>query len=134
MRTWVVIASVVLVLGGIVLIPLVADTPSDAREIVLVARGMSFYNPSSPGLANPVIRVAPGENIRFVLQNEDSGIRHDLAVPDWQARIGELKSGSIGSTMARVPLEPGQTTYVCALHGVMMKGTIEVTNRIADEQ
>lgn len=127
-RTWFVFGAVLVVLGGIVLIPLIADTPAKPRDIVLIARGMAFYSPSSPDAANPVIRVAPGEKVRFVLQNEDQGIRHDLTVPDWDARIGELESGASGSTVTRVPREAGQTTYVCALHGVMMKGMIDVLN------
>jgi hypothetical protein len=128
-RTWLVFGGALVVLGGIVLIPLIADAPAEPREIVLIARGISFYSPSNPGVANPVIRVAPGEKVRLVLQNEDEGIRHDLTVPDWDAEIGALESGASGSIVTRVPRETGQTTYVCALHGVMMKGTIQVEKR-----
>jgi plastocyanin len=117
--------GVVMVLTTVVLVPLMAGWNSTAREVVLVAREMSFWLPGQAS-ENPVIRVAKGETIQLVLQNDDEGIKHDLAVPEWGVSVDARPSGARGAVRLQVPNEPGRVEYVCKRHGVMMKGIIEV--------
>jgi heme/copper-type cytochrome/quinol oxidase subunit 2 len=117
--------GVVTVLSTVVLVPLLAGGNSTARKVVVVARDMSFRLPGQAA-ENPVIRVEKGETIQLVLQNDDDGIKHDLAVPEWGVSVDELPSGTSSVVSVRVPDKPGRVEYICKRHGVMMKGIIEV--------
>lgn len=126
MRRWVLIGvDIVTLLSTVVLVPLLAGGNSTAREVVLVARDMSFRLPGQ-ATENPVIRVDRGETIQLVLQNDDDGIEHDLSVPEWGVSVDGLPSGTSGVVNVRVPDKPGRVEYICKRHGVMMKGIIEV--------
>lgn len=113
-------------LGGIALLPLLASDGPAPREVVIVARGMSFHVPADAERPNPTIRVEPGEELRFVFRNEDAGFEHDFNVSDWGLSIAPLRSGTSSAAVVRAPEQPGRADYVCTLHAVMMKGTIEV--------
>jgi hypothetical protein len=117
-----------MVLGSIVLVPLLARSEMAPRELVFVARDMAFHVPGQTP-ENPVVRVFEGEALRVVLQNDDEGIKHDLAVPEWGLTVDALRSGSAGAATVRVPDEPGRVEYICKRHGALMKGTIEVVSR-----
>ena len=117
--------GLVALLGTGVLVPLLAGENAKAREVVLIARDMSFRVPGQPE-DNPVIRVDSGETIRLVLQNDDDGIHHDLSVPEWGVGVAALPSGTRGIVDVRVPDKPGRVDYICKRHGVMMKGIIEI--------
>lgn len=117
--------GVATVLSTMVLVPLLARGMFTPREVVLVARDMSFREPGQPR-ENPVIRVNKGETIQLVLRNDDDGIRHDLAVPAWGVSVEALPGGASAAARVRVPDEPGRVEYICRRHGVMMKGIIEV--------
>lgn len=117
--------GVVTVLSTVVLVPLLAGGNSTVREVILVAQGMSFRSPGQTA-ENPVIHVDKGETIQLVLQNDDEGIKHDLAVPEWGVSVDALPSGAKGAVSVRVPDKPGRVEYICKRHGVMMKGIIEV--------
>jgi len=117
--------GVVTVLSTVVLVPLLARGRSTAREVVLVARDMSFRVPGQAA-DNPVIRVEKGETMQLVRQNDDDGIKHDLAVPEWGVSVDALPSGTSSVVSVRVPDKPGRVEYICKRHGVMMKGIIEV--------
>jgi heme/copper-type cytochrome/quinol oxidase subunit 2 len=117
--------GVVMVLSTVVLVPLLAGGNSTVRKVVVVARDMSFRLPGQAA-ENPVIRVEKGETIQLVLQNDDDGIKHDLAVPEWGVSVDELPSGTSSVVSVRVPDKPGRVEYICKRHGVMMKGIVEV--------
>jgi hypothetical protein len=116
--------GVLIVLGTVVLVPLLAGG-KPARQVVLVAREMSFRLPGQ-ATENPVVHVGRGETIQLILQNDDEGIDHDLSVPEWGVRVDGLAGGTRGVINVRVPDKPGRVEYVCTRHGVMMKGIIEI--------
>ena len=104
------------------------DGPRDVvpREVVIVARNMSFYNEDGTR-SNPTVRVKVGERVRITLVNEDAGFDHDLAIPAWS--VGTPISRGVGRTSAvfQAPDKPGRTDYVCSKHVSMMAGQIEVS-------
>ena len=115
-----------LALGGILaLLPLGARS-LEPREVVVIARQMSFYV-AEGATANPIIQVAPGERIRITLVNADPGFDHDFAVTAWDVRTPVLHGEGRTSLVIQAPARPGKATYVCSLHDSMMKGIIEVT-------
>jgi plastocyanin len=124
MRLMAVIAVVLAVGGLVTLLPLVAGSV-EPREILVVARQMSFYVGDGQ-TENPTIQVRPGERIRITLVNRDPGFDHDFAVPAWDVSTPVLRSDGRNSVVVQVPDTPGTTTYVCSRHSSMMKGTIEV--------
>jgi hypothetical protein len=118
-------AAAFAVLGLGALMPLVANPRPEPREIVLVARDMAFYLEGSDA-PNPTLLLAPGEEVRVVIKNEDPGITHDFAVASLGASIDPLVSGRSGSLRLRAPATPGRHEYVCRPHAQMMKGVIVV--------
>ena len=121
-----IVATLVAVLGVAVGATLAVRPDSGPREIVLVARGMSFYvnGDSSP---NPTISVRPGEHVRFVLRNEAPGLTHDLSIPALNLSVEPIQSGASRSVSVLVPHRPGAFFYVCRPHSQMMKGALTIS-------
>jgi hypothetical protein len=117
--------AVLLALGGIVAV-LPSMARSAEREIVVVAREMSFFV-GQGGIPNPTIRLSPGERVRITLISADPGFDHDFVVGAWNVRTPMLRGVGRASIVVQAPDEPGTSVeYVCSAHAVMMRGTIEV--------
>ncbi len=101
----------------------------EPRQVTLLARGMAFYLPGD-ATPNPRLVVERGEEVRFVLRNEDRGMPHDLEVPeaggDRKATREVRGIGDTASLAFRAPETPGDYEYVCTLHSRMMRGVMEV--------
>lgn len=100
-------------------------TKGQSREIVLVAKNMSFYleGDSTP---NPELAVKPGEPLRIVLKNEDRGMIHDFAVPGIHAATDAIGWNEQVVVTFDAPEKPGTYEYICRPHLLMMKGTLHV--------
>ena len=107
------------------LLPLVADAIDAPREIVLVARDMTFYL-EGQAQPNPTIRVTAGEEVRVVLRNEEAGIIHDFTVEPWRVAVAPLSGNETGTVVFPRARRPGRYPYVCTPHSEMMRGIIEV--------
>jgi plastocyanin len=128
------LASILLALAvaiGVVLTVQAAVRPQlrTARTVTLVARDMAFYLPGDP-TPNPRLSVARGEEVRFVLRNDDRGIPHDLALPlengEWRSTRQVRGAGESAGLTFRAPQLRGEHEYVCTLHSRMMRGVLEV--------
>jgi plastocyanin len=118
-------AAAFAVIGLGALMPLVATPRAEPREIVLVARDMAFYLEGSD-TPNPTLTLAPGEEVRVVVRNQDPGFAHDFAVRSLGASIEPLAGGASGTLRLRAPASPGRHEYVCRPHAQMMRGIIDV--------
>ena len=98
-----------------------------SREIVLVARGMSFVLPERPDEPNPLLSLRAGERVRLVLRNEAPGLLHDIRIPAWNVQVDQIRAGETADVTFTVPGEVGRTEYRCQPHGELMKGMVEVT-------
>ena len=107
---------------GVIALPALGSGP---REIRMVARDMTFYldGESDP---NPTLRLRAGETVRLVLRNEDAGMRHDFAIPDWKTATSRIESGDETTVTFRAPDGPSEGTYRCRPHAAIMRGTIVV--------
>lgn len=103
----------------------VAHSANAPREIVLVARDMSFYLDGA-GAENPTLRLKAGEDIRLVLRNEEPGVTHDVVVSAWKVATRRLQARERDAVVFRVPDVPGRYEYLCNPHASMMRGIIEV--------
>jgi plastocyanin len=103
-----------------------ASDQGPTREIVLVARGMSFVD-GRGDVANPDISLKAGERVRVVLKNEAPGLLHDFEIPAWNVAMDQLRDGESGEVTFRVPDTPGRFEYRCRPHSAMMSGFVEVT-------
>lgn len=100
-------------------------TSSGPREIRLVARDMNFYIEGQVD-PNPTLRLRAGETVRLVLLNQDEGMRHDFAIPGWDAATRRIESGEEASVTFRAPDRAASQIYQCRPHGAIMRGTILV--------
>jgi len=96
---------------------------SPAREIRIVARGMTFYLDGGTE-PNPVLRVRRGEYVRLVFRNEDAGMKHDFTVPDWGVETKALSGRGETSISFRVPEAARAGIYACTPHSTSMRGTL----------
>lgn len=118
----------VLGLGGLLaLLPLGART-LEPREVVIIARQMSFYS-GDGATANPTIQVSPGERVRITLVGADPGVDHDFAVTAWGVQTALVRGVGRTSIVIQAPDTPGEFTYLCSLHASMMTGSIQVSAR-----
>jgi plastocyanin len=131
-HTWVRrgLLTTVLIVAAIVAIqwfPAAAGTrqPGTTRELVLVVRDMTFYL-QGDDTPNPTLRFAPGERVRVLLRNEESGITHNFVIGDWGVQTRELRGAGTDRVEFRVPGDGGTHRYHCTPHAAMMSGLIEV--------
>ena len=100
--------------------------PDPTRDVLFIARDMAFYTGGSKAV-NPVIQLRTGEEVRLVFRNDDEGIRHTLAIQDWNVLLELPKGEREVSMVVRVPDRTGRHWYVCEPHRSMMVGIVEVT-------
>jgi plastocyanin len=119
------VGAVVLALavGGVVLAKVSA--PSDAREIQLVAKDMTYFVAES-ATSNPTLRLRRGEKVRLVLTNDDPGYSHNLVAPVLGVSTPLIQQGRSQSVEFRVPDVAGVFPYECGPHSEMMRGTIAI--------
>jgi plastocyanin len=112
---------------GLAVLAALGCRTAPAREVTLVARGMTFELPEQPDAPNPVVRLRAGERVRLVLKNEAAGLVHDLVIPDWKVSLDAVAAGETASTTFTVPAETGPVAYRCQPHAAMMSGVFDVT-------
>ena len=103
-----------------------AAAKPDARTVSLVARDMAFYV-AGDATPNPTLYASPGEALRLELRNADTGMAHDVALPqlDRASRVIQA-AGETAALELRAPSEPGDYEYVCTMHARMMRGVLTV--------
>ncbi len=121
------LAGVLAMLLGALAALAVASNATPDREITLVAKDMRFYVRGSD-VPNPTLHLRAGETVRLVLVNEERGMLHDVAVPDLRFALEPIKGGdgARASGLLEVPPRPGRHQYVCTMHALTMKGSLEV--------
>ena len=97
------------------------------REVVILARGMTFVLADEPTVPNPVIVFRAGERVRVVLKNEAPGLLHDFQIPAWRVQVTQIRAGETADVTFTVPEQAGRYGYLCGPHGELMKGVVEVT-------
>jgi plastocyanin len=105
---------------------IVGCTRSGPREVLIVARGMTFTLPSNPSAANPTIRLAAGDQVKLTLRNDAPGLMHDFRIPAWKIQTDQIRAGDSTSVTFTVPSASGRVEYHCGPHATMMRGVIEV--------
>jgi len=100
-------------------------TAASPREIHLVVKDMTYFveGQDSP---NPTLHASPGERIRLVLKNTDSGMSHDFTIQGWKVHTRVLKGKGEDAVQFTVPDARGSHVYNCTPHSKMMTGTIVV--------
>ena len=97
------------------------------RELVLIARGMSFVLEDQPGVINPTIALRTGQRVHLVLRNEAPGLLHDVSIPAFDIDVEPARAGESREVTFIVPDVPGRHEYHCRPHSQWMKGVIDVT-------
>lgn len=95
---------------------------ADVRTIEVVAQSMVFDGD------NPTFWVRPGERVAFRLVNLDTGMKHDLAIPELDAATPKLVEGESATLLVTFPKDSvgKRYLYLCTLHPLSMRGWIEV--------
>lgn len=111
---------------GLVVVAGCSPHPGPTRDVVVVARGMTFVLEDAPDTPNPVIALRAGERVRLVLKNEAPGLLHDMVIPDLGVEIEQMRAGESRELTFIVPANTGRHEYRCRPHADMMRGFIEV--------
>ena len=122
-RTLFVTVAAAIGLAVVALLPLIADPRPQAREIILVARDMTFFLEGDP-TPNPVLHFKAGEMVRVVLRNEERGVTHDFAVKAWNVALEPIRGEGARSVEFQVPDRTGSQDYLCTPHSAMMRGQV----------
>lgn len=110
-----------LVALGVVLTSTACGGGPGDREVRLTARGARF----EPAY----VEAAPGETLRFVLDNQDPGVAHNLHIeagPSGVFRTEPAQGPGVQELKVRVE-RPGRYMYWCDAHVTTMRGTLVVT-------
>jgi len=99
---------------------------AEPREIVLVARAMTFVDESDPARPNPGLVVRRGERVRLVIVNRDPGSRHNLSIEELGLRSRTLVAGESDAVEFTAPSRRTMLAYSCSFHAQMMRGAIVV--------
>ena len=124
-RVPIVVLTSVVAVAAVFLPGLVASRPP-ARELVVVARSMTYYVNGAP-TPNPELQFVPGEQVHLVFRNEDKGMLHDFRIASWRVATGLVEGGSERSIEFTVPEGrdvPATATYNCTPHAAMMSGGV----------
>jgi plastocyanin len=89
------------------------------REVVLEARNVAFDG------SNPTLRFEPGERVRFVVRNTDSGVLHSITLPGIDARVHHVRYGEQVAFEVTMP-RSGAFDYTCPQHAPKMQGRIVI--------
>ena len=123
------VAAVVGAMLAVVVLTRVAArvSPDDpaVHEIRLVVRDMAYYVGDDPEI-NPTLRVRAGERVRVILTNDDAGMSHDFAIPDWEVAARLLAGKGSDTVEFTAPAAHSASTYRCTPHSATMRGTIVV--------
>jgi plastocyanin len=103
-----------------------ASPPGRIREIVLIARGMTFVLDGRPDDTNPTLTMRAGETVQVVLRNEAPGLLHDFAIPAWNVFTEAIRAGQSTDITFRVPDTTGRVEYQCRPHAQLMNGFVDV--------
>lgn len=98
------------------------------REIVVVAKGMTFTVPSDSDTSNPLIRLHAGERVTLTLRNEAPGLIHNIEIPAWNVKTDLIRAHETVSVTFDVPVTPGRVEYTCRPHSELMQGFVEVAS------
>jgi plastocyanin len=123
-RLKILLTTMVMIGAAAMLLPLLAES-REPREVVIVARQMTFYAAGSD-VPNPTLYMEPGERLRVTFVNDDAGVSHDFAIKTWSTGTSILRGKGRTSIVIQAPERAGTAEYVCSLHGSMMSGRIHV--------
>jgi plastocyanin len=98
---------------------------AEQRTIHLVVKDMTFYvdGDTTP---NPTLYARPGERVRLIVRNTQSGMSHDFTIDSWKVHTRVLKGVDEDTIEFTVPETRGSSAYHCTPHAAMMNGTIVV--------
>ena len=99
------------------------------REVLVVARGVTFTVPSDSRAANPRITLAPGERVQITLRSEAPGLIHDFQIPAWNVKTEQVRGGESTSVVFVAPETEQRAEYVSGPHAETLRGVIEVKAR-----
>jgi heme/copper-type cytochrome/quinol oxidase subunit 2 len=96
------------------------------RELVVVARGVTFVVPADSAKPNPRITLTPGERVHVTLRSEAPGLIHDFQIPAWNVKTDRVRGGESTSVSFVAPEKEERAQYLSSPHAATMHGIIEV--------
>jgi plastocyanin len=97
-----------------------------AREVVLIAKDVSFHKAGETGQANPAIHLKKGETVKLTLMNQEPGqVLHCFSIGGLGVKTSRNLAAGESETLTFKPGEKGIFSYACLMHP-MMAGKIVV--------
>ena len=96
----------------------VAEGPADpVTELTITSKGTDFDIEH--------FKVPVGEEITITYDNQDDGISHNWNLKGVDGAKTDLERGPNEKSVSFTIDEPGEYDYVCDVHPVQMKGTVD---------
>jgi hypothetical protein len=122
--------AVLVLVAAALLLPRIASTRENTsaagtRDLLIVAHGMTYYVDDGDA-PNPSLQFKAGERIRLTFRNEDAGMEHDFAIPEWGVTTKRVDGKGQDVITFEVPTRAASGRYACTPHSEMMNGQVRV--------
>jgi heme/copper-type cytochrome/quinol oxidase subunit 2 len=95
-------------------------TPARPREIVLLARDVSFWVVDRPQEPNPSLRLVRGQPVKLILRNDEpEKILHCFTIGGLDVKSSRDLAAGESETLVFTPNQSGTFTYACLMHPLM---------------
>jgi plastocyanin len=99
---------------------------ASAREVVLIAKDVSFHKAGETDVVNPTIHLKKGETVKLTLVNQEPGqVLHCFSIGGLAVKTRRNLATGESETLTFKPAEKGIFSYACLMHP-MMAGKIVV--------
>ncbi len=96
------------------------------REIVLIAKDVSFRLADQPDESNPPLRLKKGEPVKLILRNDEPGkVLHCFTIGGLNVKTTRDLATGESETLTFTPTQKGAFAYACLMHP-MMTGKVVV--------
>jgi len=116
--------AILTLFGSLIAVPLWSESATsviEPREILLEARDLAF------GGDNPTLEFRPGERVRLIVRNTDTGVLHSIRLPGIDDRVHHVRWGEQVVIEFTAP-EAGDFEYTCPQHAPKMRGKIVISD------
>jgi plastocyanin len=87
------------------------------RELVLLAKEITFLDAAQPGETNPTLALKKGEPVKLIVRNEETGqVLHCFTIGGLGVKTSRSLSAGESEELTFTPKRKGTFAYACLMH------------------